>query len=61
MGPKKAVAAAAPAKEVKEKKPAAAPAHASYKGEFASPSARRNQSRLSESLSRINADLESQI
>jgi len=34
MPPKKATAAAAPAKETKEKKPAAAPAHASYKGQF---------------------------
>jgi len=36
MPPKKAAGAAAPAKEAKEKKPAAAPAHASYKGQFAS-------------------------
>jgi len=36
MGPKKAAPAATPAKEAKEKKPAAAPAHASYKGQSTS-------------------------
>jgi hypothetical protein len=60
MPPKKATGAAAQAKEVKEKKPAAAPAHASYKGAFCRPTLDRIEPRLAQSLSRANADHTSQ-
>lgn len=56
MGPKKAAAAAAPAKDTKEKKPAAAPAHASYKGQFHPLQLGRILLRIISFLSPINTD-----
>lgn len=56
MPPKKAASAAAPAKDAKDKKPAAAPAHASYKGEFSRLPCGRIHAEACLSLSPIVAD-----
>ena len=61
MPPKKATGAAAQAKEAKEKKPAAAPAHGKSKGMFYVPQRDRIDAEGSLSLSRVNADYVCQI